>query len=187
MYLAGMNIPITEAQALNSLSWATTVLWFRISRPDPRFRELANREAGPVKSMPPDGQGLLVSKIASYSVFAPVGVFILSLPLALFGTPKWLAVASLPPISSHELYIGLRVAACAVTFIGIVIGKAVFRHLGSQLGMIGVSCSYTLICAHNLKMLQQIRERPKVVKTGPYAVVRHPGYRSVKSLHWKSF
>ncbi|KAF8608073.1 hypothetical protein BDV93DRAFT_602968 [Ceratobasidium sp. AG-I] len=161
MYLAGLSISITEAQALNALSWATTVLWFRISRPDPKFRELASREAGPVKSMPPNGQGLLVSKIASHSIFAPVGVFVLSLPVVLFADPKWLAVARLPPISSRELYIGLRVAACASTFIGIGIGKAVFRHLGSQLGMIG------------------IRERPKVVKTGPYAVVRHPGYSTV--------
>lgn len=139
MYLAGMNFPITETQALNALSWTTTILWFRISLPDPKFRELANREAGPVKSMPPNGQGQLVSKIASYSVFAPMGVFVLSLPLALFGTPKWLAFASLPPINSRQLHIGLRVAAYASTFVGTAIGKAVFRHLGSQLGMIGVS------------------------------------------------
>jgi protein-S-isoprenylcysteine O-methyltransferase Ste14 len=25
----------------------------------------------------------------------------------------------------------------------------------------------------------QVRERPKVVKTGPYSIVRHPGYGSV--------
>lgn len=138
MYLASMNVLITETQVLNALSWATTLLWFRISLPDPKFRELAHREAGPVKAMPPNRQGLLVSKIASYSVFIPMGVFVISLPLSLFANPKWLAMASLPSISSRELYLGLRVAACAGTFVGTAIGKAVFRHLGPQLGMIGV-------------------------------------------------
>ncbi|KAG9102357.1 hypothetical protein FRC07_010238, partial [Ceratobasidium sp. 392] len=158
MYVAGLNIPITESQALNAASWASTLIWFRACLPNAEFRASVEREAGPIKSMPPGKQGQLVSAVHGLGLFIPMGAFVFSLPFAKFWTPKWLAATSLPTLDSHELYVGLRLAGCAGAFLGAAVGRNLYKHLGSQWAAIGV------------------RERPKLVKTGPYAVVRHPGY-----------
>ncbi|QRV83857.1 isoprenylcysteine carboxyl methyltransferase [Ceratobasidium sp. AG-Ba] len=121
MYFADLNIPISGPQALNAASWAATIIWFRSCLPSANYRANVEREAGPVKSMPPGKQGQLVS-------------------------------------ASRDLYIGLRLAGCAGALLGGALGKNLYKHLGSQWAAIGV------------------RERPKLVKTGPYSVVRHPGY-----------
>ncbi|KAG8737607.1 hypothetical protein FRC10_008035 [Ceratobasidium sp. 414] len=158
MYIAGLNIPISESQALNAASWATTVIWFRSCFPNAEYRASVEREAGPIKSMPPGRQGQLVSAVHGLGLFIPMGAFVFSLPFAKFWTPKWLSTTGLPALDSHELYVGLRLAGCAGALLGAAAGKNLYKHLGSQWAAIGV------------------RERPKVVKTGPYGIVRHPGY-----------
>ncbi|QRW12514.1 isoprenylcysteine carboxyl methyltransferase [Ceratobasidium sp. AG-Ba] len=158
MYFAGLNIPISGPQALNAASWAATIIWFCSCLPSANYRANVEREAGPVKSMPPGKQGQLVSAVHGLGLFIPMGAFIFSLPFAKFYTPKWLASTSLPAFESRELYIRLRLAGCAGALLGGALGKNLYKHLGSQWAAIGV------------------RERPKLVKTGPYSVVRHPGY-----------
>ncbi|KAG9095607.1 hypothetical protein FRC06_009627 [Ceratobasidium sp. 370] len=159
MYIVGLNIPISESQALNAASWATTLIWFRSCLPNAEYRASVEREAGPIKSMPPGKRGQLVSAVHGLGLFIPMGAFVFSLPFAKFWTPKWLAMTSLPTLGAHELYVGLRLVGCAGALLGAAAGKNLYKHLGSQWAAIGV------------------RERPKVVKTGPYAIVRHPGYR----------
>ncbi|KAG8693776.1 hypothetical protein FRC09_010303 [Ceratobasidium sp. 395] len=158
MYIAGLNIPISESQALNAASWASTIIWFRACLPSAEFRASVEREAGPIKSMPPGKQGQLVSAVHGLGLFIPMGAFVFSLPFAKFWTPEWLSATNLPPLNSRELYVGLRLAGCAGAFLGAALGRNLYKHLGSQWAAIGV------------------RERPKVVKTGPYGIVRHPGY-----------
>ncbi|KAG8726595.1 hypothetical protein FRC12_023251, partial [Ceratobasidium sp. 428] len=87
MYIAGLNIPISESQALNAASWASTIIWFRACLPSAEFRASVEREAGPIKSMPPGKQGQLVSAVHGLGLFIPMGAFVFSLPFAKFWTP----------------------------------------------------------------------------------------------------
>jgi hypothetical protein len=141
MYIAGAHVPITESQALNAVSWASTIIWFRACLPTAEVRANIEREAGPVKTMPPGKQGQLISAVHGLGLFIPMGAFVISLPFSKFITPKWLDVMSLPGLSSHELYVGLRLAGCAGAFLGAAAAKALFKHLGSQWAAIGVSMS----------------------------------------------
>ncbi|KAG2039637.1 hypothetical protein BDR03DRAFT_951679 [Suillus americanus] len=61
----------------------------------------------------------------------------------------------------HETKVALRIAACASTFVLLRFMGRVFTHLGNQWHMDGR------------------REKPRVMHTGPYAVVRHPLYTNV--------
>lgn len=146
MYLAGINIPITEIQALNALSWASTIVWFRACLPDSGFRARADKEAGPIKTMPPGKQGQMVSAVHGLALFIPMGAFVFSLPLAKFSSPGWLAKTSLPTLGSHELYVALRIVGCVGAFAGAGMAKVLYKHLGYQWGAIGVSRRHTFVC-----------------------------------------
>lgn len=139
MYIAGLNIPITETQALNAASWASVIIWVRRCMPGAEFRAKALKEAGPVKSMPPGKQGQLVSATHGLGLFIPIAAFVFSLPFTGFNIPRWLAKTSLPPLEPHNLYVGLRLAGCAGSFAGVFSAQYVFKHLGPQWGAIGVS------------------------------------------------
>ncbi|CAE6520464.1 unnamed protein product [Rhizoctonia solani] len=158
IYIAGLNIPISQTQALNAAAWASIIIWFKKCMPNATQRAKVEKEAGVIKSMPPGKQGQLISATHGLGLFSPIAAFVFSLPLTGFRVPGWLAKTSLPAVESHALYVGLRLGACAATFAGMYAAKITFKHLGSQWSAIGV------------------RERPKLVKTGPYALVRHPGY-----------
>ncbi|KAH7329827.1 hypothetical protein B0J17DRAFT_679846 [Rhizoctonia solani] len=147
IYIAGLNIPISQTQALNAAGWASIIIWFKKCMPNATQRAKVEKEAGPIKSMPPGKQGQLISATHGLGLFAPIAAFVFSLPLTGFRVPGWLANTSLPIIESHALYVGLRLGACAATFAGMYAAKFTFRHLGSQWSAIGV------------------RERPKIVKT----------------------
>ncbi|CAE6527219.1 unnamed protein product [Rhizoctonia solani] len=158
IYIAGIHIPISQSQALNAAGWASIIYWFNKCMPNASKRAQVEKESGPIKSMPPGKQGPLVLAAHGLGLFVPIASFVFSLPFTGFRVPGWLAKTSLPAIENQTLYLGLRLGACAATFGGVYAAKVTLGHLGSQWGAIGV------------------RERPKMVKTGPYAIVRHPGY-----------
>ncbi|CAE6492376.1 unnamed protein product [Rhizoctonia solani] len=158
IYIAGIHIPISQNQALNAAGWASIIYWFKKCMPNSSKRAQVEKEAGPIKSMPPGNQGQLISATHGLGLFVPIAAFVFSLPFTGFRVPGWLAKTSLPTIENQALYLGLRLGACAATFAEVYGAKVTFGHLGSQWGAIGV------------------RERPKIVKTGPYGIVRHPGY-----------
>ncbi|KAF8756568.1 Isoprenylcysteine carboxyl methyltransferase (ICMT) family [Rhizoctonia solani] len=113
--------------------------------------------------MPPGKQGQSISVIHGLGLFVPIAAFVFTLPFTGFRVPGWLSKTSLPPIDNNKLYIGLRLGACAATFVGVYGARLTFKHL-AQWGAIGV------------------RERPKIVKTGPYALVRHQDTSHVLEL-----
>ncbi|KAL5638196.1 hypothetical protein ACGC1H_005036 [Rhizoctonia solani] len=158
IYIAGLHIPISHTQALNAAGWATIIYWLKKCMPDAPTRAKVEKEAGPIKSMPPGKQGPLVMTAHTLGLFTPIAAFVFSLPVTGFHVPGWLAKTSLPAIENQGLYVGLRLGACAATVAGVYAVKIAFWHLGSQWAGIGV------------------RERPKIVKTGPYGLVRHPLY-----------
>ncbi|KAG2070435.1 hypothetical protein BDR04DRAFT_1076890 [Suillus decipiens] len=88
--------------------------------------------------------------------------YILCVTFNRFVQPAWMQRMSLPDAYfTYENKVGLRVAACAATFVLMRFIGRTAKHLGNQWHAIGR------------------REKSRVVQTGPYAVVRHPGYASV--------
>ncbi|KAG8771509.1 hypothetical protein FRC12_003572 [Ceratobasidium sp. 428] len=155
-YIAGLNL--TESQILNGLGWASTVGMFYLSWPGSDFKQKVEREAGKAVHMPPGKSAQIVSMTHGMALFLPAGAFLFGLPLNRFVMPGWLLKTALPPVRDDLVYHGLRLGGC-VGALGVGVTMVwTFKHLGSQWNYIGV------------------RERPKLVKTGPYAIVRHPMY-----------
>ncbi|KAG9074926.1 hypothetical protein FS749_013466 [Ceratobasidium sp. UAMH 11750] len=155
-YIAGLGL--TESQTLNGLAWASTIGMFYLTWPGSDFQQKVEREAGKAVHMPPGKSAQIVSMTHGMALFLPAGAFLFSLPPNRFEMPGWLLKTALPPPSEEMLYYGLRLGGCAgVLGVGATMVWT-FKHLGSQWNYIGV------------------RERPKLVKTGPYAIVRHPMY-----------
>ncbi|QRV98070.1 methylene-fatty-acyl-phospholipid synthase [Ceratobasidium sp. AG-Ba] len=157
-YIAGLNLPFSNAQLLNGLACGATVGAFYFALPTSAVREAADREAGKIAHMPPGRQGEIITLTHTLGLLGPALVFTIGLPLNRFETPDWLLRFTLPPASSSNAYYGLRFAG-VVGALGCGAGIAwTTKALAAQWHFIGV------------------RERPKLVKTGPYAIVRHPMY-----------
>ncbi|KAG0704282.1 hypothetical protein DFH29DRAFT_1078445 [Suillus ampliporus] len=123
---------------------------------------VAKAEAGPIRTMPTSIIGKVVSPIQGLASFVLPLTYMLCIIFNLFTQPAWMQRMSLPRnYFRYETEIVLRVAACASTFVLLKFVGLAFTHLGNQWHVIGR------------------REKPKVVQTGPYAVVRHPLYAIV--------
>ncbi|KAG9073736.1 hypothetical protein FRC06_011180 [Ceratobasidium sp. 370] len=157
-YIAGLNLPFTGTQVLNGLACTSTLGIFYIALPSSELKQKAEKEGGRVVHTTSGSQGLLITVAHSLGLLGPATLFLLGLPLNHFEMPDWLSRFTLPPAASPEVYYGLRVAG-VIGSLGLASGIAwTVRSLGSQWHYIGV------------------RERPKLIKTGPYALVRHPMY-----------
>ncbi|KAG8682035.1 hypothetical protein FRC09_017058, partial [Ceratobasidium sp. 395] len=159
-YIAGLNLPfaLTETQALNGLAWTATFGMLYSMWPNSKFLKQVEREGGQVVEMPPGKRGEFVTAVHAVGFFGPALAFLVSLPVNKFVTPRWMLESSLPPTTSNEVYAGLRIAACVGT-VGVgLLSTSTIKHLSSQWHFVG------------------LRERPKLVNTGPYAFVRHPLY-----------
>ncbi|KAG2342133.1 hypothetical protein BDR05DRAFT_365196 [Suillus weaverae] len=109
--------------------------------------------------MPTSFVGQIVSPIQGLASFIPPLMYILCVTFNRFTQPAWMQYMSLPHnYLQHETEVALRIAACASTFVLLRFIESAFTHLGNQWHLIGR------------------REKPKVVQTGPYAVMRHPLY-----------
>ncbi|KAG9117289.1 hypothetical protein FRC07_007364, partial [Ceratobasidium sp. 392] len=155
-YIAGLNL--TESQALNGLGWISTAGMFYLSWPGSDFKQKVEREAGKAVHMPPGKSAQVVTMTHALALFLPPGAFLFGLPPNKFEMPGWLLRTALPPVKDEALYFGLRLGGCVGAFGSGAAMVWAFKHLGSQWNFIGV------------------RERPKLVKTGPYSIVRHPMY-----------
>ncbi|KAG2039634.1 hypothetical protein BDR03DRAFT_859716 [Suillus americanus] len=123
---------------------------------------VADAEAGSIRTTPTSFIGKIISPIHGLSIIIPPVTYVLCVPFNSFVQPAWMQRMSLPnTYFKHENQVGLRVAACAATFVLIRFSGHTFTHLGNQWHAIGR------------------REKPRVVQTGPYAVVRHPLYTGV--------
>jgi hypothetical protein len=140
-YIAGLNLPFTEAQGLNGLAWASTTGMFYLTWPGSDFKQKAEKEAGEVVHMPPGKKGQLVSLAHTVALFGPAAAFLFSLPLNRFVIPDWLLRSALPP-ASPEVYYGVRVAGCIGALGSGVTMAWAFKHLGSQWNYIGVSLCF---------------------------------------------
>ncbi|KAG2151358.1 hypothetical protein DEU56DRAFT_777474 [Suillus clintonianus] len=161
-YIAGLTLP-SPPQIVEGLAVFTTFrsIQYALSRVL-AIAPVARAEAGVIRTTPTSFIGKVVTPIHSLSFFIPPVTYILCVTFNRFAQPAWMQRMNLPTnYFQLETEIALRIAACASTFVLLRFIGRIFTHLGNQWHAIGR------------------REKPKVVQTGPYAVVRHPLYTSV--------
>ncbi|KAH7334867.1 hypothetical protein B0J17DRAFT_770412 [Rhizoctonia solani] len=140
MYIAGLNLPFTESQALNGLA----------------FEE----KAGKAVHMPAGKRGEYITAAHAFALFGPTALFLVVVPLNKFVQPNWLAEYALPEVDT-SVYNAARVGGSATIWLSGLLVRTSMKHLDAQWNYIGV------------------RERPELVKTGPYRLVRHPMYSAI--------
>lgn len=161
-YIAGLT---SSTQIVEGLAVFTTFRYFQylISRMR-AIAPVAYAEAGGIRIAPKSLIGkIIASPIGGLSIFIPPVTYILCVTFNRFVQPAWMQRMSLPTNTyfNHEIEVGLRVAACAATFVLLRVTARALTLLGNQWHAIGR------------------REKSRLVQTGAYAVVRHPGYASV--------
>ncbi|KAF8442102.1 hypothetical protein L210DRAFT_3611662 [Boletus edulis BED1] len=163
MYIAGLNLPLSQwPEVLVVLSTAD---YFRHTFAGiKQLAVISESRGGRIRpeSMPSTFLGRIISPIHGLAIFIPPLVYVGALTLNRFQQPEWMArfAFSTEMIDSTQRS-ALRVVACAASFALKSLTDSAFQHLGDQWHAIGR------------------REKPRIVKTGPYAWIRHPGYSSV--------
>lgn len=142
---------------------------------------VAYAEAGGIRIAPKSLIGkIIASPISGLSMFIPPVTYILCVTFNRFVQPAWMQRMSLPTNTyfNHEIEVGLRVAACAATFVLLRVTARTMTLLGNQWHAIGVRTDLFLSMRtkHKITTSRQRREKSRLVQTGAYAVVRHPGY-----------
>ncbi|KAJ8593829.1 hypothetical protein M405DRAFT_730740 [Rhizopogon salebrosus TDB-379] len=123
---------------------------------------VAEAEAGAIRKLPTSLISKVVTPVHALATFIPPVTYMICVTVNRFMQPSWMQRMSLPnTYVDQETEVALRVAACASTFLLTRFMKRAFTHLGNQWHAIGR------------------REKPKLVQSGPYAVVRHPLYIAV--------
>ncbi|KAG0704283.1 hypothetical protein DFH29DRAFT_1078446 [Suillus ampliporus] len=161
-YIAGLAIP-SSTQAVEGLAVLTTFrfIQYALSRMY-TTAHVAEAEAGPIRTMPSSVIGKFISPIQALASLVPPATYMLCVAFNRFTQPAWIQRMSIPNhYVTHDTEVALRVAACASTILFLRFIEITFTHLGNQWHAIGR------------------REKPKVVQTGPYTVVRHPLYTSM--------
>ncbi|KAG2155881.1 uncharacterized protein EDB93DRAFT_1262596 [Suillus bovinus] len=153
----------SSTQTVEALAVFTTLRHFQYTLSRLRtIATVANAEAGPIRTTPSSLIGKIITPIHALSVLTPPVTYILCVTFNRLAQPAWMLRMSLSnTYFTHEIEVGLRVAACAATFVLNGFTRRAFTHLGNQWHLIGR------------------REKSRIVQTGPYAIVRHPLYTSV--------
>ncbi|CAE6446952.1 unnamed protein product [Rhizoctonia solani] len=160
MYVAGLNLPFTESQALNGLACVSLVGSMYLASPKSDFKKRVEEKAGKAVHMPANKWGEMITAAHGFTTFTPAVLFLTVIPFNKFAQPGWLAEYMLPEVIP-SVYYATRIGCSAVIWISGVMVKSCMKHLDAQWNYIGV------------------RERPEIVKTGPYRFVRHPMYSTV--------
>lgn len=162
MYFAGLNLNLSHAQGIESMVCLTVASQFVLS--SRQFLAAAHRadsEGGAVVKMPASLTGRIATFIHSVTA--------LGLPLVCLGSvlfngleqPAWMERWRLPYEIGIKEEALARTAACVAAISLSKITGTILNYLGKQFHYIGV------------------REKPGIVSTGPYAIVRHPLYTMV--------
>ncbi|KAF8442144.1 hypothetical protein L210DRAFT_3535884 [Boletus edulis BED1] len=124
----------------------------------------AQAKSGPVRpDSTPTRLSVLISPLQGFVFFLVPTTYVLSVVCTGFHQPQWMNALALPEVVFGVRLEGtwknaLRVLACFARLPLRKMSESIFEHLGDQYHLIGR------------------REKPRVVQTGPYALVRHPLY-----------
>jgi len=162
-YIAGLTLPVPSPQVVNGFVTFTTFRFLQLLISSIRaIAPVAESEAGAIRKLPTSFIGKVVTPVHGLVSLIPPVTYVICVTVNRFMQPSWMQRMSLPNTYLHqETEVALRVAACASTFVLLRFFKRTFSHLGNQWHGIGR------------------REKPRLVQTGPYAVVRHPLYIAV--------
>ncbi|KAG1745836.1 uncharacterized protein EDB91DRAFT_1049711 [Suillus paluster] len=163
-YIAGLALNPPPPQAVEGLAVLTTLKFMHYAISTTRaIAPVAEAEAGSIRTMPSSFISKVVSPIHGIASFISPVTYMLCVTFNRFTQPAWMQRMSLPnSYMTHDSEVVLRVAACASTVLLLRFIALTFKHLGNQ-----------------WHADRGAREKPKVVQTGPYAVVRHPLYTDV--------
>ncbi|KAI9571890.1 hypothetical protein HD554DRAFT_2300241 [Boletus coccyginus] len=115
-----------------------------------------------LKFIPSMFLGRIITPIHGLAILLPPLIYVSTLVLNRFKPPEWMARFAFSAEMLDPTWRNMsRVVACATSLTLRSFEDCVFKHLGDQWHTIG----------HH--------EKPRVVKTSPYAWVRHPEYSSV--------
>jgi protein-S-isoprenylcysteine O-methyltransferase Ste14 len=172
---------LNRSELIEAIVCVSTIMAFRPSFA--RMKILSTRapaEAGQLKSLPRTTLGRLISPIHAFALFAPILVHLLGVTFCGFRQPQWLQAYSLPPPLEIAKFMGVtsrviaeneeavkaavRVTACGAAYGFGVLSGYVLDYLGNQWSGIG------------------IREKPRLISSGPYGIVRHPAYTCALSI-----
>jgi protein-S-isoprenylcysteine O-methyltransferase Ste14 len=180
-YIAGLTIQIPP-QAVEGLAVFTTLRFIQYSVSRARaLAAVAKAESGAIRTRPTTFIGRIVTPIHLVTSSISSMTYVLCIAGNMFKQPAWMQCMSLSnDYFQQETKVALRIAACASTFVLLRFVGRTFTHLGNQWHVIGVRTFLTKYSwvedMYKLTAPQQRREKPRVVQTGPYAVVRHPLY-----------
>ncbi|EJC99316.1 uncharacterized protein FOMMEDRAFT_142877 [Fomitiporia mediterranea MF3/22] len=163
MYIAGIHIPGehlalgVEGVVTSSLFIYTVagILFTRNSLED------AEEKGGRIKSMPTSLVGKLVTPVHAAAIILPAVTYLVAVPLNGCVQPQFITRFALPNFGlSQDVVNLLRIASC----VGLIGTWQLFTHC---VGLLKNSGTY-----HSVG----VREKPKLISSGPFAVVRHPLY-----------
>ncbi|EJC98041.1 uncharacterized protein FOMMEDRAFT_143515 [Fomitiporia mediterranea MF3/22] len=163
MYLTGIHIP-GERLALGAEGLVTSSIFiytaaaFHVGR---NSMKVAAEKGGQIKSMPTSLVGKIVSPIHAAGMMLPVITYLVAVPLNGCAQPGFISRFALPNFRLSEDVVNLLRVASTVGLIG------TWKLLMQTVSLLGKSGTF-----HHIG----VRERPKLVTSGPFAVVRHPLY-----------
>jgi len=123
---------------------------------------VAKREGGKIKALPMDFFARIVTPIHFVGMFIVPAAYLVGTAFNGLQEPQWLAQYHLPQEWDASLgedgKIMIRAAGIVASWASWKFMSVVFHYLGSQWHYLG------------------LREKPKIISTGPYGWVRHPLY-----------
>jgi len=162
MYLAGLHYAIPSPQGVEGLVVLTTADFFRYIFWKLKAKEASTEEGGGLAIPEFASRSFLdkfVPPIQGLAALLPPAVYCSAVVLNNFQQPVWMSRFAFPEdIVQPEWKTPLRLAACAAGFSLKFVLDRILSHSDERWRMIGC------------------REKPKMIQTGPYAVVRHPAY-----------
>ncbi|EJC98042.1 uncharacterized protein FOMMEDRAFT_24068 [Fomitiporia mediterranea MF3/22] len=163
MYIGGIHIPgerlaLGVESAVTSSIFIYTAAAFYVGR---NSMKVAEEKGGQIKSMPKTFLGKLVTSIHAIGMMLPVVTYLIAVPLNGCAQPDFISRFALPNfgLGQDSVYL-LRIASA----VGLIGTWKLFRQCVDLLGNSGTY--------HQIG----VRERPKLITSGPFAVVRHPLY-----------
>ncbi|KAF8555232.1 hypothetical protein OG21DRAFT_1411171 [Imleria badia] len=162
MYIAGLHCTLPSPQGVEGLAALTTADFFRYLFWNLRAPKVTTEGEGGLSIPESTSRSILdklVFPIQGLAALLPPAVYCTAVLFNNFQQPAWMLKFAFPDdIVQQKWKTPLRLAACAAGFSLKFVLDRIISHSDERFRMIGR------------------REKPKMIQTGPYAVVRHPAY-----------
>lgn len=182
MYVAGLNLTLaptaTSPGLVEPLLYTTTLFtvgaFVRLTN---QRLNTATEKGGEIKRMPTTFLGKFITPVHGVSTLLSPVLYLFTLPFTGFRQPDWLLNTALPEIPElgDNGKIAVRLASAVALLCAFNAADKIVKALDKQFHFIGVCC-LTVPLHFTVLTLLQVREKPKIIDTGAYGLVRHPLY-----------